>query len=252
MILIGAPPNAARRNRKRKEKITMFKNKLMVIFLREVAVNSLLIGVLPLFAAVVFQLFKDDLRLINQAAEWAPSPWMTGMAVLLVGLNVSLSLVQRPSLRLEPGEEIVEMRRPSLKPPFARIAIGVLLAAAGGVWLWYAPTPYVYPLALLAVGMCAYSLGVITCWMNRRVAYYVTNLRVVRMMYKFSVLHTTGIPIGAVVSMSAARSPIEMLTGTGNARVEGARLKLRMKEIDNPEPVARTIGEMVMLARSNS
>lgn len=223
----------------------MFKNKLMAVFLREVAVNSLLVGVLPLFAAVVFRLFKDDLRLISQAAEWAPSPWMTGMTVVMLGLNASI--IQRPGLSLAPGEEVVEMRRPSLKPPFARIAAGVLIFAAAGFWQWLGPAPYVHSLALLAVGACIYLLGVATYWRNTRTAYYVTNQRVVR-MYRFISLVTTEIPIGNVNFISLSRSFFEILTGRGGVQVAsgiGARRKVHMKEIDNPEPVAQAIQELV-------
>lgn len=207
----------------------------------ELAVN-LMVG-LPFFAAGVFGLVDYDLS--SQAPGWAS--WAiiaVGAAMVVVGLYVSV--LSRPRLNPMPGEEVLETRHPSMKPAFARIVISVPFFAAAGYLLWFTLLPYVYPFMPFVVGMYLYLRGVITYWVNHHTAYYATNRRAVR-MYRFVWLDTTEIPIGSVNSISVTRSFIEMLTGRGSVQVAsgiGARHKVHMKEVDNPEPVAQTIREL--------
>lgn len=207
----------------------------------EMAVNSL-VG-LPFFAAGVFAMIDDGLS--SQAPGWAP--WaiiLVGAAMVMVGFYVSV--LARPRLNLIPGEKVLELRHPSMKPAFARIAVSVPFFAVAGYMLWFTLLPYVYPFAPFVVGMYLYLRGVIQYWINHHTAYYATNRRAVR-MYRFVWLDTTEIPIGSVNSISVTRSFIEMLTGRGSVQVAsgiGARHKVHIKEIDNPEPIAQTIREM--------
>lgn len=211
----------------------------------EVAVN-LLIGGLPFFAAGVFWLSDDNLS--SQTAEWSWGPWAVisvGAAIVVVGFCVSL--ISRPRLELLESERVLEMRHPSIKPPLARTAIGVLCFAAAGGMLWFTLVPYIYPIVSFMVGMFLYLRGIATYWINHHTAYYVTNRRVVR-MYRFVQVRTTGLPIDRVLSADKHKNPIERLTGRGNVVVEsgvGARHNIKMKEIDNPDPMERTINEMV-------
>lgn len=207
----------------------------------EVAVNSL-VG-LPFFAAGAFGLVDDGMS--SQAPGWAS--WAViavGAAMVMVGFYVSA--LSRPRLNPMPGENVLEMRYPSMKPAYARMVMSVPLFAAAGYLLWFTLLPYVYPFIPFMAGVYLYLRGVITYWVNHHTAYYATNRRAVR-MYRFVWLDTTEIPIGSVNSISVTRSFIEMLTGRGSVQVAsgiGARHKVHMKEVDNPEPVAQTIREM--------
>lgn len=208
-------------------------------FLGKVAVN-LLIGGLPFFAAGVFLLSDDDLA--SQIPERAP--WVVisvGAAIIAAGFFVSL--VARPRLALTSGERVLEERHPSLKPPFVRMIIGVLLLAASGYMLWFTLLPYILPVTSFFIGMYVYLRGVATYWINHHTAYYATNNRVVH-LYRFLWLKRAAIPIDSLQFAETTKSLIEILTGRGNVRVEGARRNVNMREIDNPDPMEQIINEM--------
>ena len=207
----------------------------------EVAVN-LLIGGLPFFAAGVFWLSSDDLS--SQTAELAWGPWAVisvGAAIVLVGSIASL--ISRPRLSLLPGERRLAVRHPSMMPPFTRIAIGVLVFAAGGYLLWFTDRPYIYPYTVFMVGLYLYLKGFATYLINRHTAYYATNYRVVS-MYQFLSQAGTEIPIDSVNSVKRVISPIARLTGRGDVRAAsgiGADHKVDMRDIDNPVPMIDAI-----------
>ena len=212
----------------------------------EVAVN-LLIGGLPFFAAGVF--WRSDDVLYSQTPEWArAAPWAiiaVGAAIVAVGFSVSL--ISRPRLSLLESERVLEIRHPSIKPPLARTASGVLVFAIAGGLLWLTTLPYIVPLASFVFGMHLYLKGITTYWINHHTAYYATNRRVAR-LYRFVDVDRTILPINSVLSATAHKSFLERLTRRGNVVVEsgvGARHKVTMKEIDDPDPMERTINEMI-------
>lgn len=209
----------------------------------EVAVN-LLVGGLPFFVAGVFWLSDDDLS--SRTAEWSWAPWaiiLIGAAIVVVGFIVSL--ISRPRLDLLPSERVLGMRHPSIKPPLARMVIGVLLFAAAGYMLWFTLVPYIYPVVSFMVGMYLYLRGLTTYWMNHHTAYYATNYRVVR-MYSFHWWEAPEIAIDSADAIAPTRSFFELLTGRGNVRVVsgiGKFQRVHMKEIDDPRAMTRAIQE---------
>ena len=220
----------------------------------EVAVN-LLIGGLPFFAAGVFLLSDDDMA--SQAPRW--TPWaviLIGAAIVVVGF--SLSLIARPELDLTsgegefPDERVLEKRRPSMKPPFARIAIGVLSLAGAGWLLWFTFSPYIVPAIPFLFGMYMYIRGVVRYWINHHTAYYVTNYRVA---WRYLWLDGTDLPNDSLNSASPTRNLLGPFTRTGNVKVTtgiGSRQNVHMYEIDDPKPVERTINRMIAARQAAS
>ena len=170
---------------------------------------------------------------------------LVGALVVLVGIYVSV--LSRPRLNLTSGEEVLALRHPSMKPPFARIALSIPFFAAAGYLLEFTALPYLYPFLPFLAGMYFYFRGIIKYWINHHTTYYVTNHRAVR-MYRFGWLDTTEIPVNAINAISQSRSLLEMLTGRGSVLVAsgiGSHQKVLMEEIDNPGPVADTVRRLI-------
>ena len=149
-------------------------------------------------------------------------------------------------------ELVLEKRHPSMKPPFARIAIGVLSLAGAGWLLWCTFLEYIVPGIPFLFGMYMYIRGVVRYWINHHTAYYVTNYRVA---WKYLWLAGTSLPIDSLNSAERTKSLLGPLTRTGDVKVTtgiGARQNVHMKEVDNPDPVERTVNAMIAARQAAS
>lgn len=169
-----------------------------------------------------------------------------GLAAILAGLYLGFSGSWLP-LDLLPEERPLSVRHPSLKPAFARM-ITSLIFFVGAIYLLYTEQSYpIYYFALFVVAVYLYYRGVIIYWLNRHTTYYVTNRRVVRLR-RFAGLSTTEIPVRAVNSITVTRNFFELVSGRGGVMVSsgiGNLHKVRMEDISDPIPVARTIRELL-------
>ena len=203
---------------------------------------SIVAGLPLVVVGITLLVFDTDV------AAWA-ALLITLVGALLVGGGIYFSLLgSTPRLDLMPGERTLVLRHPSVKPPFARMMLSLPFFAGAGYFLIFAEQSYaVLYFVLFLVAMYLYLFGLIRYWLNHHTTYYITNRRAVR-MYRFLWLHTIEIPIKSVNAISESRGFFEMVTGRGNVVVASGIAdthKVRIQEIGNPGPVARTVRELV-------
>ena len=165
-----------------------------------------------------------------------------GLVLTLLGLYVSI-MAKFPQPTLMQGEQALVARHPTMKPAYARMVASAPFLAVSGVLFQFTNTPYVYPLAVLILGLYIFFRGVFRYWVNHHTAYYVTNRRAMH-IYRFAWLNSTEIPVSRIISISEARSFFEMLTGRGSVVVGsgfGSRHNIRMQDMDDPGPVAESL-----------
>ena len=193
---------------------------------------------IPFIAAGGYTLTLSDFPL------WAASVvFVVGVALTLLGFYVTV-MVRFPQPTLMQGKETLVARHPTMKPAYARMVAGAVPVAAAAVLFLLTDVPYGYPFAAFIVGMYVFFKGVIRYWMNHHTAYYVTN----RHLYQFAWINTTEIPVSRIISISEARSFLEMLTGRGSVIVGsgfGARHNIRMDDMEDPGPVAEALRRMM-------
>ena len=202
---------------------------------------------LPVLSATPLVVVGIILLASDEVTPWAS--WMvmaSGLLVLLGGFYFGF-LGIRPSLGLLPGEAILVLRHPSMKPAFTRMIISLVFFGAA-LYLLYTPQSYpIYYFALFLIAVYLYFRGIIQYWLNHHTTYYVTDRRIVRLR-RFIAVSTTEIPTKAINAISETRGLSEALSGRGSVVVAsgiGNLHKLRVQEIDDPGPVARTIRELV-------
>lgn len=171
---------------------------------------------------------------------------LVGVLMILVGLYLGIA-GSRPQPNIPPGEKVLVLRRPSIRPAFARIAMGLVFFVVAGVLFQWTQVPYVYPFVFFLPAMYLYFRGAGRYWVSRHTIYYVTG-RLVAHEYRFAWLNVTQIPIRGIKAIFVSRSLVEMITGRGSVVVTsgiGERQKVKMREIDDPEPVARALQQLV-------
>ena len=184
----------------------------------------------------------------TDVAAWA-AILITFAGSLLVAVGIFFTLSgSSPRLDLMPGERTLVLRHPSVKPPFARMVSSLPFFAGAGYFLIFAEQSHaVLYFVLFLVAMHLYLSGLARYWLNHHTTYYVTNRRATR-MYRFLWMNTIEVPIKSVNAVSESRGFFEMVTGRGNVVVASGVAdthKVRIQEIGNPGPVARTIRELV-------
>ncbi len=201
---------------------------------KKIAVSSLIAG--PFLAAGGYGITQQELP-----------AWASGV-FLLVGLflaAVVLISVGRviPPMALVEGEQFLVSRHPTMKPAFARMALGIPFFS-GAWWLFeFTTAPYVYPFVLFVLALYFFFKGAMRYLRNLHITYTVTDHRVVQ-QYRFLWLYTKEIPSNRIISISEARNFFEIITGRGSVLVSsgiGERQTVRIEDISDPGPIAESI-----------
>ena len=203
-------------------------------------------------AASPFLMVGFTLALNEQSPSWVV--WVLLVVGLLIFFGGWLYLtrpISLPELAKMSGEDVIDSRHPSMKPPVLWIVLSLIpfLATAFTVGSLFGDPSwedYVVPIGSLVVGFFLYLIGVTRYWLNHYTIYYVTTLRVVR-MYEFMQLDVQEIPIESINSISEKAGLSEIVTRRGSVVVAsgiGPRHILRIQAIDNPKPMARAIREL--------
>ena len=201
---------------------------------------------LPLLSALPLIIVGAVLGFNDEVTPWASRVILvTGILILSGGLYFGFFGTQT-NLELLPGERYLVLRRPSMKPAFTLMILSLPFFVAAGYLLFTEQSYPIYYFVLFLVAVYLYFRGIIRYWLNHHVAYYVTDWRVVRMR-RFLSLYTTEIPVRAINSISETRSFAEVMSGRGSVLVAsgiGNLHKIRLRDIDDPGPVARTIRQL--------
>ena len=176
-------------------------------------------------------------------------PWASivvlavGGMLMFVGLYMSFTGIV-PSPSILPGEPLLEMRHPTMKPAYARMVFS-LPFLLGALYMWiYSGLPYVYPTVLFVIGLYFFFKGSMRYLRNLHITYTVTDRRVVH-MYRFMWLNTKEIPVSRIISISEARSFFEIITGRGSVVVAsgiGERQVIRIEDINIRAPWPNPLG----------
>ena len=173
-----------------------------------------------------------------------PSVICGGIGGFLIVAGFSLGfLASFPMPMLVKGEQELIKRHPSMRPAYVRMLISVPFFALGGYMFFMTTMPYVYPFVLAIIGFWLFFKGTTRYLRNLCITYLVTDRRIIH-MYKFLWLYTNEIPVGRIISIQEARGLFEIITGRGSVVVSsgsGARMTIRMEEIDDPGPVANEL-----------
>ena len=179
-------------------------------------------------------------------------PWaslvilLVGALLMCTGLYMSFTGVV-PSPSLLPGESQLEMRHPTMKPAYARMAFSVPFFAVVSYLALLTELPYVYPTVLFVIGLYFFFKGAMRYLRNLHITYTVTDRRVVH-MYRFLWLSTKEIPVSRIISIAEARSFFEIITGRGSVVVAsgiGERQVIRIEDINVPGSVAEALRAML-------
>ena len=165
-----------------------------------------------------------------------------GGFLLVIGFTLSF-LASFPMPMLVEGEKELILRHPTMRPAYTRMIISVPFFGIAGYFALATSYPYVYPFVIGLIGLFLFFKGVTRYLRNLCITYLVTDRRVIH-MYKFLWLYTNEIPVGRIISIQEARSFFEVITGRGSVVVSsgiGARMTIRMEEIDDPAPVANQL-----------
>ena len=175
-------------------------------------------------------------------------PWaslvilLVGALLMCTGLYMSFTGIV-PSPPMLPGESQLEMRHPTMRPAYARMAFSIPFFVSAAYFGFYTVQPYVYPTILFVIGLFFFFKGAMRYLRNLHITYTVTDRRVVY-MYRFLWLSTKEIPVSRIISISEARSFFEILTGRGSVVVAsgiGERQVIRIEDINDPGAVAEAL-----------
>jgi hypothetical protein len=165
-----------------------------------------------------------------------------GGFLLITGFFLGF-LASFPMPMLVQGEKELIMRHPTMRPAYVRMLISIPFFAGAGYLFFVTLSPYVYPFVVGLIGFWMFFKGTTRYLRNLCITYLVTDRRIIH-MYKFLWLYTNEIPVGRIISIQEARGLFEILTGRGSVVVSsgiGARMTIRMEEIDDPGPVANQL-----------
>ena len=167
-----------------------------------------------------------------------------GIGGFLLAVGFLLSFIASfPMPMLVEGEKELILRHPTMRPAYTRMLISVPFFGAAAYLALGTQSPYVYAFVVGLIGLWLFFKGATRYLRNLCITYLVTDRRIIH-MYKFLWLYTNEIPVGRIISIQEARGLFEILTGRGSVVVSsgiGARMTIRMEEIDDPGPVANEL-----------
>lgn len=167
--------------------------------------------------------------------------------LFIVGVGAYIHFLAPSQPRLQDDEEILEVRHPTQRVAFVKVAIGMPLLVATIYLLFFTFTPYVYPTVTLLVGLYFFSVGLHTYWTNTLTTYMVTNRRVIK-EYRFLSLIRQELPHSKLRGVQERKSMVESMVGLGNVRVAsggGRTLEIIMSNMNDSEGFADTIREVL-------
>lgn len=163
--------------------------------------------------------------------------------LFIVGVGAYIHFLAPSKPRLQDGEEILEVRHPTQRVAFVKVAMGMPLLVMTVYLFFFTFSPYVYPTVTLLGGLYFFSVGLHTYWTNTLTTYMVTNHRVIK-EYRFLSLIRQEIPHSKLRGVQERKSMIESMVGLGNVRVAsggGRTLEIIMANMNDSEGFADTI-----------
>ena len=211
-------------------------------FVTKVIVNALVS--LPFIGFALYGFVLADPEVIESGELLLPSVICLGVGGFLLVTGFFLGFFSSfPMPLLVKGEKEIIKRHPTMRPAYVRMLVSIPFFGLTGYFFFMTQSPYVYPFATGLIGFWLFFKGTTRYLRNLCITYLVTDRRIIH-MYKFLWLYTNEIPVGRIISIQEARGLFEILTGRGSVVVSsgiGARMTIRMEEIDDPGPVANEL-----------
>ncbi|WP_312907555.1 PH domain-containing protein [Natronosalvus caseinilyticus] len=182
----------------------------------------------------------------DATSELGLPPLFFGLFIVFVGLYVHY-IATPSSPRLRDDEEIIEIRHPTQRVAAAKLGIGIPVLLVTAYLLFFTMVPYVYPTAMLLIGLYFFSTGLYVYWTNTLTTYYVTSNRVIK-EFRFLSLIRQEVPLNKVRGVQERKSLTESLVGLGNVRVAsggGRSLEVNMRNMTQSAEFAESIRELM-------